>query len=408
MKKEGSGFLGIYILFSVIICLFLGPRAQADPGVTKDEINVGLLTILTGPRASDGVETKRTVDLFVEQINAAGGIHGRKLKITYEDDGYDTSKTVAGTRKLIGNDKVFCILGPSGMALALAIRPIVQEEKVPTLVMLARADKLVDPHTRYLFQGNISPYGESEALVGYAKKTYNPKSVGIFVLKGEYGVSLVKALEPVMRENGIKPALIETCPAGVADLSSQLLRLKAAKPDILFFALLGKETAMAIRQSKELGLNQKILGTALCNIVGVAPAAGEAIEGLEFVDGMAGSPDFPKGKFKEFMEAYHAKYPKVTVKEMGTVSFDLYAGISVFAEAMRRVGKDLTREKLVDALDSLRDYDPATRTPITFTPQDHRGTKYYNVFRYDKEGRRLFVSGPHKITTEPPVAPAEK
>lgn len=407
MKRRGFLVLLVVILISIFLSTLIGQIAEADPGVTKDEVVIGAPSIFTGPAAQDGPETKRTVDLFVEQINSAGGIHGRKLRVIYEDDAYDATRAVAAVRKLIGVDKVFCILGPSGSPGALAIKSIIQEEGVPTLVMMSRYDKLVDPHTQYMFQGNITSYGESEILCNYIQNTYKPKTVGLFLTKGDYAAAFIRTIKPNLDTKGITLAITETAPLGSTDLSAQLLRIKAEKPDLLILSLFGRDAGLAFRQVRELGLTQRIVGPAVLNIVGVAASAGEAIDGVEFVDSMAGSPDLPKGKFKEFMDAYHAKYPNTPTRDMGTVSFDLYAGISCIAEAMRRAGNDLTREKLVAALESFRDYDPGTTVPMTFTSTDHRGRKYDNVFRYDRAGRRLFVAGPFKTTTEPPMTPAK-
>jgi branched-chain amino acid transport system substrate-binding protein len=396
-------------ILSLITMSFLGSgKAEADPGVTDNEILIGVSTVLTGGFSADGVDTKRSIDLFLDQINGAGGIHGRKLKVIYEDDAYNATKGVAAVRKLIELDKVFCIIGPGGSPPALAARPIIEKEGVPTVCVMSLYDTLVDPHTKYLFQFNITSYGETEILCDYIKNTYRSKKAGVLVVKGEYGASTMRTLEPALKKRDITVDIAESAPMGSPDYTTQWLRIKAANPDFIILALLGRDSGVGIRQARELGLTQKVFGTSLLNMVGVAPTAGKAIEGVEFVCNMPGSPDFPTGKFKQYMDAFHAKYPEVAIKDMGTASMMPYGTISCVAEAMRRAGKDLTREKFLLALESLRDYDTVTTVPITFTSTDHRGMKYNTVLRYDSEGRRLFVSGPLKLTSEPPVAPAPK
>ncbi|MCJ7743752.1 MAG: ABC transporter substrate-binding protein, partial [Dehalococcoidales bacterium] len=144
------------VVMSVLLALSLAgcEKGPAVPGVTDKEIKIGVQTILTGPYASDGAETVRSVDLFVEQINKAGGVNGRLIKVVYADDAYDATKAVLAVRQLIDQEQVFAIVGPGGTSTALAVRPIIEEAGIPTITTTAASYTIVDPVPKYMFMAN--------------------------------------------------------------------------------------------------------------------------------------------------------------------------------------------------------------------------------------------------------------
>lgn len=133
LRTRQAKFLGV-LLAVVMLGLSACQAAAPVPGVTADEIKIGVPTVFTGPLALDGDFTKKTIDLYANKVNASGGINGRKLKIVYEDDACDATKGVAAVRKLLDQEQVFAILATSCTPVAAAVSELVDQEKVPFVI----------------------------------------------------------------------------------------------------------------------------------------------------------------------------------------------------------------------------------------------------------------------------------
>ena len=227
----------IVVLSIVAMGLALFPNSAfcgEKDGITDKNIKIGLITILTGPSADVGEGGKRGAILAVEEVNKAGGIHGRKIELVFDDSAYQPAKAVAAVKKQIHRDKVFAFVGPCGSHTALATIPLAEEGKVPMIENCGLTRKISDPCRKYVFHAMLTSDLDSHITWAYLMKNMKPapKTVGILTYQGAYGKSkhaddLVNA-----ERNGVKVVADEWCQWGDVDYTTQILKIKEAKPDV--------------------------------------------------------------------------------------------------------------------------------------------------------------------------------
>ena len=358
------------------ICAFSGNAAAEEPGLTAGTITIGGFGPITGPAAYIGLGGRDGANLAIKEINAAGGINGRRLSMIFEDDGHSPTKALASVKKLIDQDHVFMIFCVAGSNGTLGTIDFVRENGRVMFVSFASAPGVTWPFARNLFRGGtteVPRYGElyAEYLHDYLKDT----KVAILSGREEYpkneGDALTAQLKNWYQTAPVKRAEFNI---GDKDFTPQLLDIQGANPQVI--AIFGNpaEAAIAMRQAKELGMNQSFFVGSNMVDQGLLSAAKQSAEGTS---GFALIPLLPASSNPE-MQAWLAKwkqeYPNLPAGRPNTFDLLSYADIYVLADAIKRAGKDLTTDKLIGALETTNEYRVgAIATPRTFTTKHHIG-----------------------------------
>ena len=160
------------VLFAVLIwSAACGTAPEGTPGVTEDTIRVGMTADLTGPVAFLGQEMSAGAKLYLRHVNEQGGVHGRKIKLFVEDDGYQPPRTIAAYRKLLDRDQVFAFMGNLGTATNMALKAMVERDRVPISPALSFSSTLYTPPSRYVFGFDPSYRMTSWILLDYVANT---------------------------------------------------------------------------------------------------------------------------------------------------------------------------------------------------------------------------------------------
>ena len=358
------------------IYAFSCPVRAEEPGITSDVITIGAFGPITGPAAYIGLAGRDGANLAIKEINAAGGINGRKLSMVFEDDGHSPTKALAAAKKLIDQDHVFMIFCVAGSNGTLGTIDFVRENGRVMFVSFASAPGVTWPFARNLFRGGtteVPRYGElyAEYLHDYLKDT----KVAILSGREEYpkneGDALTAQLKNWYQTAPVKRAEFNI---GDKDFTPQLLDIQGANPQVI--AIFGNpaEAAIAMRQAKELGMNQSFFVGSNMVDQGLLSAAKQSAEGTS---GFALIPLLPTSSNPE-MQAWLAKwkqeYPNLPAGRPNTFDLLSYADIYVLTDAIKRAGKDLTTDKLIGALETTNEYRVgAIATPRTFTTKHHIG-----------------------------------
>lgn len=337
-------------------------------GVTDTEILLGTHTDLSGPLAGVAVETRDAMLMRIEEINAAGGIHGRKLRLIVEDTGYDTKKAVLATQKLVERDKVFALVFPFGTGPALASLPITKEKKIPFLFAGSGATALHTPPTPFSF-GYYLPDGFFMRVgIDYAARELKPKRVGLIYQGDDYGEAVMAGAKEALAKHKIELVEAVSYKPGATDFSAQMAKLKAANIDLLLLGTALRETAGVARERQKLGWDVKMLGGfPVYNTISVALAKG-AMEGVYGVgQNKVFYPDTAPPQVKAFYEKFRSKFGR----DPGPTGVSAYMVMSWVAEAAAAAGRDLTADGLVQGMYKIK-YVGIFETPeVTFTPQRH-------------------------------------
>ncbi len=366
------------LALALAACLVLAtaPVAAAEQGVSADSIAIGAFGPITGPAAYIGLGGRDGAAMAIKEINAAGGVNGRKLNMIFEDDGHSPAKALAAVKKLVDEDKVFALFCVAGSNGTIGTIDYVKEKGIVMYVSFASAPGVTWPFAKNLFRGGtteVPRYGELYAE--YLADGLKAKRIGIISGREEYpkneGDALTKQLQKWYE---IAPVKRVEFNIGDKDFTPQLLDMQNADPQVIAFFGNPAEAAIAMRQAKELGLNQPFfVGSSMVD-QGLLTAAGPAAEG---VSGFALIPLLPNSSdpaMKAWRAKWSAEYPNLPAGRPNTFDILAYGDIYVLAEGMRQAGKDLTTDRLIDALENLRDYRVgAIATPRSFAKIHHIG-----------------------------------
>jgi ABC-type branched-subunit amino acid transport system substrate-binding protein len=343
-----------------------GP-ALAQQGVTDTEIVLGCSNSFSGPLAFTGEQaTKFGVDLYAKVVNDSGGIHGRKIRTVYYDDGYKPQEAVANTRKLVEQDRIFAVIAPQGTPPVVATMPYLEENKVPLLFPFQGSP--VTRGRRYVFSGMTLYDRQSRMMIDYLAGSRKYTTFGVLYQDDEYGKSFLTAFEKDLARHNLKIAVAEPVKRGVTDVSAQIAKLQAARPQVTFLVLTPPAGAQALRERQKIGWAETVMvSSGPLTDERYLALAGDAAEGVE---GLSLWPD-PVSSDLPGVKAYRAAMQKYFPKnEPNRYSLSGYVAAMLFTEGARRAGKNLTRESLIIALDGLKAWDSGILPPLTIGP-DH-------------------------------------
>jgi branched-chain amino acid transport system substrate-binding protein len=395
----GKGLHGL-VCATATLCALSGSAIAVEPGITDDTITIGAFGPITGPAAYIGLAGRDGANLAIKEINAAGGINGRKLTMIFEDDGHSPTKALAAVKKLIDQDHVFLIFCVAGSNGTIGSIDFVRENGRVMYVSFASAPGVTWPFARNLFRGGtteVPRYGElyAEFIHDYLKAT----KIAILSGREEYpkneGDALTAQLKSWYQTVPVKRADFNI---GDTDFTPQLLEIQAANPQVI--AIFGNpaEAAIAMRQAKELGMNQPFFVGSNMVDQGLLSAAKQSAEGAS---GFALIPLLPSSSNPE-MQSWLAKwkqeYPNLPAGRPNTFDLLAYADMYVLADALKRAGRDLTTEKLIDALEGTNEYRVgAIATPRTFTKKHHIGNLRLQAMQVkDGEWQPVAFKGKHE------------
>jgi branched-chain amino acid transport system substrate-binding protein len=354
----------------------IGRSAAAQDGISDTTMVIGSHGPLTGNASFVGLGSRAGMELAVQEINDSGGINGRKLQVIFEDDSNSPAKALAAVKKLVEQDKVFMMFGLSGSNPTIGVLDYLREQKVPGYFSIASAPQVTHPFNRYLFRGAVpesARYGElySEFITQFLQV----KRVAILSGNDENakneGDNVSKSLD---KWYGLKPVIRQEFKLGDKDFTPQLLQIKAADPELIVLAAQTPEASIIVRQARELGIRQPFFGGAATIDNALIANVGYAAEGYMGAWPLPLFPDSTNPAMAKFKAAWLKRNPNPPRGRPNLFDLDAYGDTYVVAEGLRRAGHDLTREKFVDALETLRGYRVSeVATPRSFTNWNHIG-----------------------------------
>ena len=350
----------------------------AENGITPAEILVGAIGALTGPLAFIGTPGRDSMMLAFDEINAQGGICGRKLHLQFEHAS-TPAESLAAVKKLVEQDKVYLVVLTSGSTGAAAAADYVREAGVPTYNLYGSTPIIRKPFAKNVFNGAVVPVELSApALISmFYDDGYSPKKFGVLAGTYAFPQATLKAVEEVLKEKKAD-YVVEQFDIAARDFTSQLVSLSRQKVDSVLILGSFSEAGFAIKQAREMGLSNVrwvLDGSAVSTAI--VPILGDA-DGLR---GYYNAPAFPgqtpatrdfEARLKKYLGSMPQGRPSI---------YDLigYGSGYVVAEAVKATGCELTRDNLVNAWTNLKGAGPTAlggldvTFPESYTPTDHQG-----------------------------------
>lgn len=258
--------------------------AQQQQGISDTEIVIGDILPLTGPPALLGVAHNLGVKAAVAEVNAAGGIHGRKVRLISEDDGYVPSRTIQGVRKLIGSDKIFAFTSISGTGQAQAAMPLIKQAGIPAMAPITTYEGLYKPVIKNVFAVG---YDMREAVYGLISKMadrYPGKKWAVISQDDDYGENVRDGFERVAKEKNLQVVSSQIYKKGQSDFSSEILKVKQAGAEALMAGGVLGENITMVKELERISLKIPVGVTYVSRVPASAKMMGSAGENVYTVD----------------------------------------------------------------------------------------------------------------------------
>lgn len=234
-----------------------GPSGSGGSG-SEDVIEIGIITSLTGHEANFGEAQKRGYEIALEEINAAGGVLGKQLKLLWEDDASKPENAIAAVEKLATQTKVPLIIGAYSSAATLPAAQTATRYQVPFIVPTAAADNITQFGSKYVFRINSPSSQYARAVVDFLKEEVKPRTIAIVFENTNFGTSTAKAIQEHAQAAGFEVVAYEAYAKGAPDFKPMLNSLKAKNPDVVAFVSYLLDATLLMRQSREIDFNPKV------------------------------------------------------------------------------------------------------------------------------------------------------
>jgi len=362
-------------------CMALGmvSAAQAVDGVSATEIKLGQSAAMTGVAAALTMEFNQGAKACFEAVNREGGINGRKISIKTLDDAFKPEPAAANTKALIEQDKVFALFGYRGTAGTTAALPIFTAAKVPVVGTTSGVWPLRAPVPPYLFHVRASTIDEVETAV---RQITNQGVVRIAIAYQDdgYGKEALGALEAAMKSRGLSIAVNAPIPRNSDDVATAARQVAASNAQAVMLAMQAKPAATFITEVRKSGASMQFIALSVAG--GVYANLGPAAEGVVVVQ-VTPTPFVATAApiVKEYQEAMK----KIDAKGFSYGSMEGFIAAKALVRGLSKAGKDLTREKFIAAMETLKSEDLGGFT-LNYGPDNHNGSGYVDITMLRKDG----------------------
>jgi branched-chain amino acid transport system substrate-binding protein len=336
------------VLTTLTFATFLAATA-----VAQDEIKIGEFASLTGGSASFGISSHEGTALAIDEINAAGGLLGKKVKLITEDDQSLAGQPATIARKLISQDKIVALLGEVASSKSLEAAPICQQNKIP-MISPASTNPKVTEVGDYIFRVCFIDPFQGTVMAKFALSK-GWKNVAVLTdVKQDYSVGLAENFVKAFTAAGGKIVKEQKYSTGDKDFKPQLTSLKAAKPEAIFVPGYYAEVSLIGKQARLLGIKAPLLGGDGWVGDSLLKVAGNSLDGSFFSCHF--SADDKSAAVQDFVKKYKAKYNGKTPDDMAALGYD---SAMILAEAIKRAGTTESA-KLRDAIAATKDHKGIT------------------------------------------------
>ncbi len=342
-------------------------------GVTDDEVVFGTHSDLTGPIAIWGTGIVNAMRMRFDEANAAGGVHGRQIRLVVEDTQYQVPKAISAANKLINRDKVFAILLAVGTQTNIAAMKQQLPAGVPNLFPASGARAMVEPFQKLVLSQLGLYYEEIRAGVKYFVEEHGKTTPCAIYHDSDYGVEILDATRDQAADMGLTVAATSAHKPTDVEFTGAVLKLREAGCDLVMVGLVHRDTILVLEAARKMGWDD------------VAWVGNEAAYGQVIADQKSGSgegyyafvpiplvyedDDRLAPEVRDWLVRYRERFGAPP----GLPAMVGYRGADLAVRGLELAGRDLTRESMIAALESLTEYTDLFGNKLTFGPDDHKG-----------------------------------
>ena len=361
--------------------------AETVPGVMRDKLVIGTHLPLTGPASSAGIGFRAGMQMALAEINGNGGVNGRRVEVVFEDDAGTAEGAISAVRRLLDRSNVFGIFSGGTSTSVVAVVPLVQQRQVPYLASLASDPRVLEKFSPYVFTGSTVARGDVAASTSRFMTTALRTRTVSFLYSGEANCQTgVDLLAAALSQAGVEIKGKQRFNTGDTDYTAQAHALVSQAADTVYICAFPADGGRILPQLRRSGVNAKFVGDSALADPNTITVAGKDAEGFftfwmasnQFIEDRTGA----MGQWRDRFQRAVVDAPRGTPN---LFSLGAYGDFYVFAEGLRRAGKEPTRESFVQGLEGLRDFVAGKdshwtfATPValprSFAPDSHKGNR---------------------------------
>lgn len=367
-RRRFNGFLGACAALAAL------PRvAHAENGVDTDTIVLGQSCPLSGPAAELGSEMRLGAQLHFNEINQKGGIFGRQIKLVTLDDGYEPDRAAANTKKLIEDDRVFALFGYVGTPTSNAALPLFTKANVPFFGAFTGAESLRKPFNRNIFNVRASYFDETEKIVEQLTNL-GMQRIAILYQNDAYGQAGLAGVTRALDKRKMKAVGQATVERNSVVVDPAVKALVPAQADVIIMISAYKSIAAFVKAAKKAGYAGVFHNVSFVGARALAEELGPDGNGVAISQVVP----FPYANSIPVVRDYQQALKGGSGAAISFTSLEGYIAARALVEGLRRAGKDLTRDKLIAALETMKLVDIGGFN-INFTPTDHNGSNFVEL-----------------------------
>lgn len=351
---------------------------------TDNAIVLGQSAPLTGPAAQLGIQFREGAKLYFNQVNAKGGVNGRTIDLRTIDDGYEPEKTAANTKKFL-SDEVFALFGYIGTPTSVAALPLATAAKTPFFAPFTGAQVLREPFNRYAIHVRASYFDETAAIVKQAVAV-GIKKFSVFYQNDAYGKAGLEGVERALKTVNLTMTSTGTVERNSVDVKKAVADILAKQPESIVQIGAYKSCAAFIREARNAGFGGIFYNVSFVGTQALLTELGKEARGVVVSQVMPYPYSSNSQIATEFLEALKAA--SATNKDLTAnySSMEGYVAAKVFAEALKRAGRNATREAFITAVESMQNYQMGGFT-VNFGPNQHMASRYVDMTVLTEDGR---------------------
>jgi ABC-type branched-subunit amino acid transport system substrate-binding protein len=370
-----------------VAAIAVSSLAVAEPGITENSITLGMTSPFSGPNGAYGNDMRQVIEAYFDQVNKSGGVNGRKINLVALDDGYETDRAVANTRILISEKNAFALLASYGSSPTTeAMNKVFGPSRVPLVGTISGAGSLREPisqnpGSRYMFNVRASYADETEAIVNQMV-SLGLKNIAVFYQNDGFGKSGLDGVTNALKKHNLAPTATATVERNSVDVNAAVEAIAKAKPQAVVMVTLYKPTAAFVKAMKKVGQNPMFMTLSPVGTEQLIAELGPDARGI----GISQVMPYP---WSDVVPLVH-DYQKLIGNKKNGFSYygiEAYAMARIMVDALRKAGKDPTREKLLAALEGTNTDLGGFR--VAFSPTNRQGSRFVELTVVGSGGKIL-------------------